>query len=89
LTVAGIAPVIELAEHLARIVEVIIGWAKVHQDIRGVALVGSHARGTAGLDSDIDLDKRNPRGKRCSLLTRKPFVLMAHGSKPSIGRAPA
>jgi hypothetical protein len=24
-----------------------------------------------------------------SLLTRKPFVLMAHGSKPSIGRAPA
>jgi uncharacterized protein len=26
-----------------------------HQDIRGVALVGSHARGTARPDSDIDL----------------------------------
>jgi len=47
--------VIELAEHPARILEVIIGWAKVHEDIRGVALVGSHARGTARLDSDIDL----------------------------------
>ena len=46
---------IELAEYPARILEVIIEWAKVHQDIRGVALVGSHARGTARLDSDIDL----------------------------------
>ena len=66
MTLAGIAPVIELAEHLARIVEVIIGWAKVHQDIRGVALVGSHARGTASLDSDIDLVVRtaNPEAFR-------------------------
>jgi ribosomal protein S18 acetylase RimI-like enzyme len=47
--------VIEPAEHPARILEVIIGWAKVHEDIRGVALVGSHARGAARLDSDIDL----------------------------------
>jgi hypothetical protein len=46
---------IELAEHPARILEAIIGWAKEHQDIRGVALVGSHARGTARRDSDIDL----------------------------------
>ena len=46
---------IEPAEHPARILEVIIGWAKVHEDIRGVALVGSHARGAARLDSDIDL----------------------------------
>jgi GNAT superfamily N-acetyltransferase len=47
--------VIEPAEHPARILEVIIGWAKVHEDIRGFALVGSHARGAARLDSDIDL----------------------------------
>jgi predicted nucleotidyltransferase len=47
--------VIELDEHPARILEVIIGWEKVHEDIRGVAMVGSHARGTARRDSDIDL----------------------------------
>ena len=46
---------IELVEHPARIIEAIVGWAKVRQDIRGVALVGSHARGTARPDSDIDL----------------------------------
>jgi uncharacterized protein len=34
---------------------VIIRWAKLHQDGRGVALVRSHARGTARLGSDIDL----------------------------------
>jgi ribosomal protein S18 acetylase RimI-like enzyme len=55
LTLAGNRSVIELAEHPARIVEAIIVWAKVHEDIRGVALVGSHARGTARLGSDIDL----------------------------------
>jgi predicted nucleotidyltransferase len=55
LTLVEVTPVIELAEHPARIIEVIIEWAKVHQDIRGVALVGSHARRTARLDSDIDL----------------------------------
>jgi uncharacterized protein len=47
--------VIELAEHPARILEVIIRWAKLHQDVRGVALVRWHARGTARPDSDIDL----------------------------------
>ncbi|MBV8088368.1 MAG: GNAT family N-acetyltransferase [Alphaproteobacteria bacterium] len=45
----------ELAEHPARILDVIIGWAKLRRDVRGVALVGSHARGTARPDSDIDL----------------------------------
>ena len=61
---------IELAEHLARIVEVIIEWAKVNRDIRGVALVGSHARRTARLDSDIDL----------VLLTVNPEAFRADGS---------
>jgi uncharacterized protein len=66
LTVTGINPVIERAEHLARIIEVIIGWAKLQQDIRGVALVGSHARRTADLESDIDLVVLtvNPEGFR-------------------------
>ncbi len=43
------------AKHPAHILEVIIGWAKRRQDVRGVALVGSQARGTARPDSDIDL----------------------------------
>jgi len=55
LTLAGIAPVIELAKYLARSVTGIIGRAKMHQDIRDVAMVGSHARRTARPDSDIDL----------------------------------
>jgi uncharacterized protein len=33
----------------------ITGWARTRNDIRGVALVGSHARGAARPDSDIDL----------------------------------
>ena len=81
MTLTGITPVIEPSEHHARILEVIIGWAKVYQDIRRVALVGSHARGTARLDSDIDLV--------VLALTQMPFAPMVHGSKPSIGRVPA
>jgi predicted nucleotidyltransferase len=30
-------------------------WAMSHPDVRAVALVGSHARGTASRDSDVDL----------------------------------
>jgi hypothetical protein len=33
----------------------VIGWASGRSDIRGVALVGSHARGTGRPDSDVDL----------------------------------
>ncbi len=33
----------------------IVHWAKNQKDISGIALVGSYARGTANLDSDIDL----------------------------------
>ena len=33
----------------------ITDWVKTQEDIRGVALVGSHARDTARPDSDIDL----------------------------------
>jgi uncharacterized protein len=37
------------------IVQAVLAWATAQPKIRAVALVGSHARGTARLDSDIDL----------------------------------
>jgi predicted nucleotidyltransferase len=43
------------ARSAARIVEAVLAWAKVRPDVRGVALVGSHARGTARAGSDIDV----------------------------------
>jgi len=38
-----------------QLLEAVTEWAVGRPDIRGVALVGSHARGTAGPDSDVDL----------------------------------
>ncbi|HXA24995.1 MAG TPA: nucleotidyltransferase domain-containing protein [Acetobacteraceae bacterium] len=38
-----------------RIIQIIADWATAQPTIQAVALVGSHARGSAGLDSDIDL----------------------------------
>jgi predicted nucleotidyltransferase len=37
------------------ILRTVVDWAKTKEDIRGVALVGSHARDQARRDSDIDL----------------------------------
>lgn len=37
------------------IVQVVLAWATAQSKIQAVALVGSHARGTARSDSDIDL----------------------------------
>jgi hypothetical protein len=42
-------------EHAQRIVQIVLEWAKAQPTIYAVALVGSHARGTARADSDIDL----------------------------------
>jgi uncharacterized protein len=36
-------------------IQAVLRWAIGRNDIRGVALVGSHARGSARRDSDIDL----------------------------------
>lgn len=33
----------------------VVSWAATHPDVVGVALVGSHARGTPRADSDVDL----------------------------------
>jgi ribosomal protein S18 acetylase RimI-like enzyme/predicted nucleotidyltransferase len=45
----------EQPQQLERILDLIAKWVRARQDIRGLALVGSHASGTARTDSDIDL----------------------------------
>ena len=49
-----------------RIIQIIADWAKAQSTILAVALVGSHARGSAGAGSDIDLVLivTNPRAFR-------------------------
>jgi uncharacterized protein len=42
-------------ERAQKIIEAVLQWAKAQPLILAVALVGSHARGTARPDSDIDL----------------------------------
>ena len=42
-------------EHAQRIIQIVLEWAKAQPTICALALVGSHARGTARADSDIDL----------------------------------
>ena len=37
------------------LVKAVTSWAENHVDIVSVALIGSHARGNARLDSDVDL----------------------------------
>jgi predicted nucleotidyltransferase len=48
-------PMTNPAEDLARFLEQVAEWASDQKDILAVALVGSHARGEARWDSDIDL----------------------------------
>jgi hypothetical protein len=38
-----------------RLLDVVLRWASARHDVRGVALVGSWARGTAHMESDVDL----------------------------------
>lgn len=42
-------------DRAASVLTAITDWAKTQQEIRGLALVGSHARDAARPDSDIDL----------------------------------
>lgn len=42
-------------EAAARLVAAFTEWAKARDDVAGLALVGSHARGDATPDSDVDL----------------------------------
>jgi predicted nucleotidyltransferase len=49
-------------EHIREFLDAFVGWASAREEVQGIALVGSYARGEAGDDSDIDL----------VLLTRDP-----------------
>jgi len=53
-----------------RILQIIVDWAKKQPTIQAVAVVGSHARGTARAESDIDLVLlvTNPRASGPTLL---------------------
>jgi uncharacterized protein len=46
---------VENCRGIELILQVVLAWATAQPKIRAVALVGSHARGTARPDSDIDL----------------------------------
>lgn len=43
------------SDRVAAILQTVTDWAKSRTGIRGAALIGSHARGQARHDSDIDL----------------------------------
>lgn len=42
-------------EHIQKFLNAFVAWASVQNDVQGLALVGSYARGAARDDSDIDL----------------------------------
>src|SRR5712692_3156871 len=60
-TVAGDTPRRRVSATEARRIEVegvldrVLRWASARYDVRGLALVGSWARGPAHMDSDVDL----------------------------------
>jgi len=43
------------AKHIQDFLNAFVNWASAQEDLQGIALVGSHARGEARDDSDIDL----------------------------------
>ena len=51
------------------LVEQVVAWARGEDNIRGVCVVGSHARGNARFDSDVDL----------VILCSKPSLLLNDG----------
>ena len=67
-----------------RIIQIIADWAKAQPTIHAVALVGSHARGSAGPDSDIDLVliATNPRAFRDETAWLDTIGWNAVGARP-------
>ncbi|MFG2054414.1 nucleotidyltransferase domain-containing protein [Micromonospora sp. NPDC048930] len=45
----------ERSREALSVVDLVAGWAAGHEDVRGVVVVGSWARGTARMDSDVDV----------------------------------
>jgi uncharacterized protein len=45
----------DMRARVAGILKILTEWARLRRDIRAAALVGSHARDEARLDSDVDL----------------------------------
>ena len=43
------------AEHIQDFLNAFVNWASAQEDVEGIVLVGSYARGEARDDSDIDL----------------------------------
>ena len=43
------------AEHIQDFLSAFVNWASAQEDVEGIALVGSYARGEARDESDIDL----------------------------------
>ena len=67
-----------------RILQIIVDWAKKQPTIQAVAVVGSHARGTARAESDIDLVLlvTNPRAFRADVAWLDAIDWNAIGSRP-------
>ena len=67
-----------------RILQIILDWAKKQPTIQAVAVVGSHARGTARAESDIDLVLlvTNPRAFRADVAWLDAIDWNAIGSRP-------
>jgi len=66
------------------IIQAVVDWAETRPDIRAVALVGSHARGTARADSDIDLVliATDPDGFRADAAWLDAIAWGAIGARP-------
>jgi len=67
-----------------RIIQIIADWAKAQPTVQAVALVGSHARGSADADSDIDLVMivTNPRAFRAEAAWLDTIGWNAVGDRP-------
>jgi streptomycin adenylyltransferase len=67
-----------------RILQILVDWAKAQPTIQAVAIVGSHARGAARADSDIDLVllATNPRAFRTDVAWLDAIDWNAIGFRP-------
>jgi len=55
LTEEGFGGIMLSVDNLDRFLDAFTAWARQHAAVLGAAIVGSHARGTARADSDLDL----------------------------------